>query len=246
VAGNDTYGYSGDGGPAAYAQLKSPAGIAVDSSGNLYIADTGNFCIREIAAGNIFTVAGSCGNLSKGYPGDGGPATDTSLQRPTGVALDSAGNLLIADYLDARIRKVSHGIITTVAGCGRSCGNSSDYDQPALSAVLHYPGRVAADAEGNVFFTDPGDLSGEYPDLNRVYRVFNGLLTVVAGDISHAGANPGDGGLATNAAIFYATGISVGSGGVVFFADSDNQRIRVLNPAGTQFQSAARPLPSDE
>lgn len=116
VAGTGTFGFSGDDGPAISAQLASPRGIAVDSAGNLYIADTGNQRIRKISNGIIITVAGG-GSASNGL-GDNGPATSGLLNYPLGVGVDSKGNVYIEDTLNHRIRKVSNGIITTVAGGG--------------------------------------------------------------------------------------------------------------------------------
>ena len=121
VAGNGMSGFSGDGGPATAAQLDAPqGGLAVDANGNLYIADTSNGSIREVSNGVITTVAG---NGRFGFSGDGGPAIDASLNGPVGVAVDSQGSLYIADAGYSvggvsRIRKVSNGVITTVAGTG--------------------------------------------------------------------------------------------------------------------------------
>jgi streptogramin lyase len=111
VAGAESPFYNGDGGPATSATLTVPSGVAVDGSGNLYIADTGNFRIRKVSAdtGVITTVAG---NGNAGYSGDGGPATSASLSFPFGVAVDGSGNLYIADSYNNRIRKVEHPIST--------------------------------------------------------------------------------------------------------------------------------------
>ncbi|HET7064061.1 MAG TPA: kelch repeat-containing protein [Rudaea sp.] len=114
-----TCGYSGDGGPATKAALDGPYGVAVDKAGNLYIADSANNCIRKVnAAGTIATVAGVCNPTQGGYSGDGGPATGARLNLPYGVTVDGADNLLIADTDNHRIRKVSNGIISTIAGSG--------------------------------------------------------------------------------------------------------------------------------
>ncbi len=115
VAGNGISGFSGDNGPATSAQLNGASGLAVDSAGNLYIADTNNNVIRKVSGGVITTVAG---NGTTGYSGDSGPATSAQLNRPYGLAVDSAGNLYIADTNNNVIRKVSAGVITTVAGGG--------------------------------------------------------------------------------------------------------------------------------
>src|SRR5208282_1269376 len=117
VAGNGTFGYNGDNGPATSAELQVPSGVAVDSAGNLYIADSSNNRIRKVDANGIITTV--AGSDTFGYSGDGGPATSAELYVPYGVAVDSAGNLYIADINNNRIRKVdASGIITTVAGNG--------------------------------------------------------------------------------------------------------------------------------
>ena len=139
VAGNGTFGFSGDNGPATSAQL-IPAWIAVDSAGNLYIDDYGNNRIRKVSNGVITTVAG---NGTSSFSGDNGPATSAQLSRPYGVAVDTAGNLYIADYLNYRVRKVSGGLITTVAGNGLGYGPLGD-DGPATNASF-FPFDVAVD-----------------------------------------------------------------------------------------------------
>jgi sugar lactone lactonase YvrE len=149
VAGNGNLGFSGDGGPATSASLAQPEGLAVDSSGNLYIADTRNHRIRKLSGGTITTIAG---NGTPGFSGDGGPATSASLYNPGGVAVDSAGNLYIADSNNNRIRKVSGGTITTVAGNGNA-GFSGD-GGPATSASLNYPIGIAVDSAGDLYTAD--------------------------------------------------------------------------------------------
>ena len=146
VAGNGTAGFSGDGGPAADASLNLPTGVALDSAGNLYIADILNNRIRKVSGGIITTVAG---NGIQGFSGDRGPATGAALDLPHKVAIDLAGNLYIAEA--SRIRKVSGGTITTVAGNGIQ-GFSGD-GGPATGASLMYPVGVAVDSAGN--FTSP-------------------------------------------------------------------------------------------
>jgi sugar lactone lactonase YvrE len=154
VAGTGTAGFSGDNGPVARAQLDSPDGVAVDAAGNLYIADMDNNVIRKVSNGVIYTVAG---NGTAGFSGDNGPATSAQLYIPTGVAVDTAGNLYIADHQNDRIRKVSNGVITTVAGNG-TLGYNGD-DIPATSAALGWPYGAAVDASGDVFFSESSGLS---------------------------------------------------------------------------------------
>jgi sugar lactone lactonase YvrE len=149
VAGNGTRGYSGDNGPATSAQLNLPSSVAVDSAGNLYITDIYSNRVRKVSNGVITTFAGSG---AEEYWGDNGPATNAGLKRPSRIAIDSAGNLYIADTGHYRIRKVSNGVITTIAGNG-SNGYFGD-NGPATSAALSEPRGIALDALGNVYFTD--------------------------------------------------------------------------------------------
>ena len=166
VAGNGTYGYSGDGGQATNASLAWPRGVTFDTSGNLLIADYRNNRVRKVnTTGIITTVAG--GGTS--YPGDGGPATNASLYYPQGLALDAADNLFITDGSHNRVRKVdANGIITTVAGNGIA-GYSGDGGQ-ATNASLYNPTDVAFDTSGNLIIVDCNN--------NRVRKVnFNSNIT---------------------------------------------------------------------
>src|SRR6185369_10886691 len=139
VAGNGVVSYSGDGGQALRAQMNSPQGVAIDAAGNLYVADTGNNVVRRVTpAGVITTVAG---NGTPGSNGDGSAATSAQLNAPDGLALDSAGNLYIADSLNAKVRRVSTaGTISTVAGNGTP-GFGGD-GGAATSAQLYTPTGV--------------------------------------------------------------------------------------------------------
>ncbi len=208
VAGNGTSGFSGDNGAATSAQLSSPWGIAVDSAGNLFIADEFNSRIRKVSNGVITTVAG---NGTMGFSGDNGPATSAGLSIPQGVSIDSAGNLFIADTQNSRIRKVSNGVITTVAGNGTR-GFSGD-NGSATSASLSGPSGVTADAAGNLYIADG----------NRVRKIANGVIFTVAGT-GNFGAS-GDNGPATSADLV-ATSISVDLAGDLFITDLFNRRIR--------------------
>ena len=150
----------GDGGPATSANLGflgPHAGLAVDSAGNLYIADYIHSRIRKVDGfGNISTVAGSGTTTGIGaFSGDGGPATSAGLNSPTGVAFDAAGNMYIADYGNARIRKVdTGGTINTIAGIGSSGASDSGDGGPAKSAQLGLVYDVAVDGKGNVYIAD--------------------------------------------------------------------------------------------
>jgi uncharacterized protein (TIGR03437 family) len=222
VAGNGTAGSSGDNGPATSAELDSPQGVAVDSSGNLYIADSGNQRIRKVSVGVIATVAG---NGAQGSSGDNGPATSAELYYPCGVAVDSSGNLYIADTVNNRIRMVSsgaiikgsNGVITTVAGNGTS-GYSGDNGAPT-SAKLYAPEGVAVDSAGNLYIADSGN--------NRIRKVSGGLITTVAGNGTQGYS--GDNGPATSAELNGPQSVAVDSSGNVYIADLSNNRIRKVS-----------------
>jgi trimeric autotransporter adhesin len=218
IAGNGTFGYSGDGGPATSAQLNAPNALAVDNSGNLYITDNGNSRVRKVTpAGIISTVAG---NGSQGYSGDGGPATSAQLLQPRGVTVDKSGNLYIADSFNGRIRKVTPaGIISTVAGNG-SKGYSGD-GGPAISAQLYLPNSVAVDNSGNLYMSDYGN-SG----VRKVTPA--GIISTIAGN-GTAGYS-GDGGPATSAQLTSPNGVAVDSAGNLYIADLDNDSIRLVRP----------------
>jgi uncharacterized protein (TIGR03437 family) len=224
-AGNNTTGFSGDGGPAASAQLYLPVGLAMDSAGNLYIADSRNNRVREVTTdGNINTIAGT-GNATFG--GDGGQATRASLNAPYGLAVDSAGNLYIADSGNNRIRKVApNGIITTVAGNGRA-GFGGD-GGIATNAALSKPLGTAVDTAGDILIADFGN--------NRVRAVgANGVIATVAG--TGAQGYTGDGGAATSAAVSSPTGVAADNAGNVYIADFGNNVIRMLTPTGPAISS---------
>jgi sugar lactone lactonase YvrE len=220
VAGKSTVGYSGDGGAATNASLYNPYGVALDAFGNLYNADLGNNRIRRVNTNGIITTV--AGKSSSGYSGDGGAATNASLYRPSGVALDAYGNLYIADYNNNRIRRVdTSGIITTVAG--KSSSGYSGEGGAATNASLYYPYGVALDAYGNLYIADL--------DNNRIRRVdTSGIITTVAGKSSSGYS--GDGGAATNASLYYPYGVALDAYGNLYIADYNNSRIRRVDTSG--------------
>jgi len=153
VAGNGVQGFSGDNGPATAAELDSPAGLALDSAGNIFIADSHNHRVREVTVANgvIVTIAGTG---AAGFSGDGGPATAARLDLPTALALDASGNLYVADSNNHRVRRIAAatGVITTVAGNGVE-GYSGD-GGAATAAYLDSPNGLVLDAAGNLYIAD--------------------------------------------------------------------------------------------
>jgi sugar lactone lactonase YvrE len=220
VAGTGAPGSSGDGRPAIIARLANPRGIAVDASGNLFIADTYNSRIRRVdaATGVITTIAGTG---VQGFNGDRRPATSAHLSWPTDVAVDAAGNLFIADTSNDRVRRVDSatGMITTVAGTG--VGGFNGDGQAATAARLSTPWSVTIDAAGNLFVADTSN--------HRVRRVdaATGLITTVAGT-GVAGYN-GDEQLAAAAQLWFPNGVAVDASGNLFVADASNNRVRRID-----------------
>jgi sugar lactone lactonase YvrE len=230
VAGNGSwlicapaYGWTcGDGGPATSAELGSPAGIAFDKAGNLYISEQGG--VREVYASNgtINTIAG---NGQWGYSGDNGPAIDAELSEPFGVAVDGAGNVYVADTYNSVVREVlaGSGTIRTVAGNYYANGGFKGDGGPATSATLSDPYDVALDPAGNLYISDTFN--------GAIRRVAAGtqIITTVAGNGVPWYCTSGDGGPATSADICE-EGISLDSAGNIYMGGFDN-RVRVVTAA---------------
>ena len=241
VAGTGVPGHTGDGGPAVQAQLRFPGDVAVDATGNLYIADTDNDRIRRVdPSGTITTVAGTG---EPGHTGDGGPAVQARLYSPADVAVDAAGNLYIADTYNDRIRRVDpSGTITTVAdGLSNPAGVAVDaagslfiaefrnhhslwVGLSGTIAGLSGPGGVAVDAAGNLYITESGN--------HRILWVGpSGTITTVAGTGERGYG--GDGGPAVQAQLRFPGDVAVDATGNLYIADTDNDRIRRVDPSGT-------------
>jgi len=220
VAGNGTGGFSGDGAAATLAELNGPGSIVIDVSGNLYIADEYNNRIRKVnTAGIITTIAG---NGTGGYSGDGATATAAELNGAAGIAIDTLGNVYIADAYNNRIRKVSKsGVISTIAGNGT--GGFSGDGAAATVAEISNPAGVALDASGNVYIAD------EYN--NRIRKVNTaGIITTIAGN-GTSGYN-GDGGSSTSSELSFPSGVAVDTSGSIYIADQNSNRIRMVNTSG--------------
>ncbi len=219
-------GYGGDGGPGVEGRLYHPSGLAVDKAGNLYIADTFNSRVRRVDASGIITTVAGVERKSYGgsYSGDNGPAVEAQLRGPTSVAVDDAGNLYIADSSNRRIRRVdASGIITTVAGIG--LGTLSRMDGPANMAALSFVLDIAVDGSGNLYIADTWNQHIRRVDTRDILTTIAGTLNIIG--YTQADYN-GDSGPAREVKLANPTGIAVHESGKVYFADSDNHRIRVL------------------
>ncbi len=220
-AGNGVQGFSGDGGLASSASLDSPRGLAVGPGNTLYIADTHNCRIRSVDLStrliSTFAGTGACGGS-----GDGGPATQAELDRPTALATGTDGALYVADTGDHRIRKVStSGTISTVAGSTQ--GLSGD-GRPAGEAALDSPQGLAVDAAGNIYISDTHNH-----ELRRVDSG-TGLISTIAGGGN--GGFAGDGGAAVSSQLALPRGVSLSPTGEIYFSDSANQRVRRIGTDG--------------
>jgi sugar lactone lactonase YvrE len=216
IAGVGSIGYNGDGIPATSAAITDPAGLAVDTVGNVYIADAGNHRIRRVDAltGGISTVAGSG---APGFAGDGGAATSAQLNFPRDVAVDSSGNLFIADTSNHRVRRVDAvtGVISVLAGTGVAGYNGDGFG--AATFDLNNPTGVAVDGLGDVYIADSGN--------NRIRRVSGGgVITTIAGDGLFG--FKGDGGPATAARLRTPAKIAVDSAETFVFSEINGARVR--------------------
>jgi uncharacterized protein (TIGR03437 family) len=230
VAGNTQRGYGGDGAPATDAFLNAPEGMAVDAAGNLFIADTFNHRVRKVTPdGNIGTFAG---NGYPGFSGDNNPAAGTTLQLPTDVAVDRQGRVYIADLGSSRIRMVSDGLMTTVAGS--SSGIQPLDGEAATSVRLSGPTGVAVDAAGNLYIAEGSIGSGSGLDAGdfKIWKVsVAGAIFTLAG--TGVRSFSGDTGPAALAQLDTPTGMAMDAAGNLYLADTANNRVRRISPDGT-------------
>jgi sugar lactone lactonase YvrE len=261
LAGTGVAGDSGDGGQATAAQLNAPAAVAVDATGNVYIADAA--AVRNVSTGGV--IGTFAGTGVAGYSGDGGAATAAQLNGPSGIAFDSAGDLYIADTQNGRVRKVTPGgSISTVAGTG-DLGYSGD-GGPATGAQISYPTAVAVDSAGNIYIAAgfvrrvapngvigtlvsdgyitgvavdaAGNLYLAYPDQHRVSKMYpSGVFASLAG-VGTQGYS-GDGGPATEAALWSPGSVAVDGAGDVYITDSQANTVRQVTPLNPLSLTAA-------
>ncbi len=225
IGGTGAYslGSDGDGGAATAATMTSPCGISVDTSGNLYFSDIGNYRIRKIDM-NTGIISNYAANGTGGYSGDGGPAVGAEMSYPEALACDAAGNVLICDAGNDVLRKVTKttGIMSTVAGQAGLFGEGG----AALAAEFYNPGNITADAAGNIYVADYGN--------NRVRKIdmTAGTVSTVAGNGLAAYTYTGDGGPATASTVTSPTSVAIDDAGNIYIADAGDNRIRKVNTSG--------------
>ncbi len=224
VAGNGTYGYSGDGGPAINAQLSDMYYTypAFDNAGNMYIVQNNSNTIRKVdPSGTITTIAGTPGVI--GYSGDGGPAVNALLYHPASLAIDNSNNIYFADQVSGIIRKIDPaGIITTVSGQTTTVCGSGD-GGPLSSARFYAISGMTFDQANNLYISDYAC---------HVIRKVNasGIINTIAGNGSWGFS--GDGGTATSAQLAYPCVVAVDAAGNIYIPDAQNHRIRKVNTSG--------------
>ena len=229
IAGNSRAGYAGDNGLAINAELNQPAGVAIDGSGNIYIADSLNSVIRMVAPSGIITTL--AGNGGTGYTGDYGPATSANMNLPSGIAVNKSGTLYIADSGNNVIRMVAGGIITSFAG-NHLPGFAGDTGA-ASSAEFLNPNDVAVDSSGNVYIADTGN------SVIREVTISTGNINTVAGEQSLGSGYAGDGGLATVAQLWVPYGVAVDSSGNIYISEYGDSRIREVAVSGGKISTIA-------
>jgi len=217
VAGTGLPGFSGDGGPATEAKVTHIWDVALDTEGNLYIAASAR--IRKVDKNGIITTLAGTG--TKGFSGDGGPAQGAQVDRVTGVTVDTSGNVYFIDYGNGRIRKIdTHGVMTTIAGPGEGRGCFSGDGGPATEASFCAPEHLSVDPEGTIYLADT---------YNHRIRMIDaeGIVTTIAG--TGTPSFSGDGGPALEAQLSEPSGVAVRPDGVIYIADSGNNRVRAVS-----------------
>jgi hypothetical protein len=232
IAGTGVAGFSGDGGSARAAQLSAPDEVTVDAAGNIYVSDAGNFRIRRIAAdGTITTFAG---NGTAGFGGDGGPATAAQFGAGLWLAIDDSGALLVSDPDNRRVRRISGGIVTTVAGNGVT-GNDVPLGDggPATAARLVGPQGIVSDGAGGFYVVDSSDM--------RVRRVTSaGTITTFAGVGGFNGPS-GNGVPATSVVLMAPYGVARDAAGNVYISQVITYGIRRVGTDGIISAFAGHP-----
>ena len=227
-AGSGVQGYSGDNGPAKAAELDSPQGLALDAAGNLYIADSHNHRIREVATGGTITTFAGTGVA--GFSGDNGQASAAQFDLPTALAFDSAGNLYVADTNNHRIRRIAAttAVVTTIAGNGMEAFAGDN--GLATAASIDSPNGLAIDPAGNLYIADTHN--GRVREVSAATRMISTVAGVgfASGNVQGFG---GDGGAATAAGMALPRGLILDAAGNLYVADSANQRIRRISTSGT-------------
>jgi sugar lactone lactonase YvrE len=227
LAGDPLNGGYADGTGEA-AQFSTPNGVAVDGSGNVYVADSQNNVIRKITPGGVVTTYAGVAGRQGGYAD--GPAAAAKFNYPFGVAVDGSGNVYVADSENGLIRKITPaGMVTTLAG--KTGGDGGSADGPAATAQFGDPNGVAVDSRGNVYVADA---------LNDVIRVVtpDGMVTTLAGAAGNPGSIDATG---IGAQFDYPTGVAVDGSGNVYVADSGNSAVRMISPGGVVTTLAGLP-----
>jgi hypothetical protein len=241
VAGSGTCGYTGDGGLATSAELYLVAAIAVDTAGDVFLADPGECRVREVAGGTITTVAG---NGTCGFAGDGGPAAAAQLNHADGLALDAQGDLFISDNQNCRVRLVRGGTITTVAGDG-SCRYAAGDGGMATKAGIE-PAAIAVGPDGTLYIADAPNFLEQHASGGacRVRAVRDGTIETVAGTDCSADFG-GDGGPAAEASLGLVRSLAVNPAGDLYIADGFC-RVRIVRSGIIETVVGRGPDPDNE